>query len=243
MTTMTSLIPLPSLALDVGGLIYLIIIVIWIISRMKASKREQSGEDMPESPRPANMPPLNDEIREMLETLTGQKIERPQAPTPPELREMVESELPTPPPMPQRTRQPAGRFQNTRQNRLERKLADARARAEAHKRRVEQAQAERVRVSQAPPLQPEPEYSQPAEVTATIASPGATMSMRTITTRITPIKLPTIRMGLSSGMMRESGCPIVESAQLHDRDTLRRAIVSQIILGPPKALETSTDRF
>ena len=231
------LIHLPSLALDVGGLIYMVIVVIWILARIKSAKK---SDDPATEDRPAQMPPLNDDIRDLLETLTGQRLERPQAPPPIVVRETASGEVAVPPPIPQR--RSSGRPQNPRQNRLERKLAEARARAEAHRQAVEAADAKPV-VTPVPPPVLEVEHSGPAEVTATVHSPGARMSMRTITTRITPIKLPTIRMGLSSGMMRESAHPLLESTELHERATLRRTIISQMVLGPPKALEQSTERF
>jgi len=77
-----SLPPLTRADSGIEGLIYVIILIIWGISQaIRKGRKLDPSSPAPAAPRvPGEMP---DELREMLETLTGQKLEPVSAPPPP----------------------------------------------------------------------------------------------------------------------------------------------------------------
>ncbi len=194
----------PEIRADSGieGLIYLVILLFWGISQA-IRKSRKGGQPAPGPEAPSGPGEMPQELREMLETLTGQKIEPVRAPPPP-----------LPVEMPRRERVP--------------------------KRR---AQAPQIVQRPAPPpprwqkdepiIQVELSHELPRSVVASLTLKGLTSSMKSV-------RIPTANTGMAMPMASHygtgRGTPVLD---LRDRKNLRKAIMGRILLGPPKALESS----
>ncbi|MFH0908434.1 MAG: hypothetical protein V1929_06710 [bacterium] len=81
-STTPSLPPLTRADSGIEGIIYIVILIIWGISQaIRKSRKGDQPMPGPAVPRPPNQMP--DDLRTMLETLTGQKFEPIRAPPPP----------------------------------------------------------------------------------------------------------------------------------------------------------------
>lgn len=202
--------PQPFTLADSGieGLIYIIIAVLYVISKMFRKKR---GEDLPE---PVEQPPpgrqeMPEDLREMLETLTGQKFEPVRAPPPPP---PIAYAPPPPPPgdIPKRRKQAAYEAER----KAERK-AETKREAESQKKIYDIGTS-----------------SQRAQ------SVALTVAMRSISAGMQINQMPSVTAGVSLSINPNAGIggpgPLTF---LKNREQLRRAIISRAVLGKPKCFE------
>ena len=219
--------PGATLALSLDSIVYIIIVIFWVLANVsRQKKRRRDLEEMPNEPPPIPRGgrPMDDELREMIETLTGQKLDRPQAPTPPPL-----VEHPPGPRAPQPS--PSQLSKHVRPDRDRRHV-----RRQPASPPPTPAAATAVRAAQA-------EQSARLEVLSNASAAAAnvqtamTMTIKTVANRMKPINLPSLRMGVSGGEHLGHARPLVSASDLKDPETLRRAVIFQTIVGPPKALE------
>lgn len=221
------------LAISLDGIFYLIIIFFWVMGQFASmnKKKRRRMEDMErpsESPAPRTAPPLprvqrgrtatpagqperpapqmSEEWREIIETITGQKLVLPED-TPPA--------LPVQPPRPKAAPKP------------------------------------KVQKPRTPP--PPPAAAVTASRFAADATPGegldmahaklkpsSGMTMKSMSLGMPPLRLNAMRMSMSErGSITRKR--VMSPADFKQPGSLKRAIVSQLILGPPKAMESMRD--
>jgi hypothetical protein len=199
---------IPLAAIDPGLIIYLFIVFIWVLARLAGQgkrRKQQPPAGAPGVPPRRRPPVISDDLREMLETLTGQKLEIPEAPAPP-----------PPPATPPRATPMRG-------------LAAARRQEQERQRRER-----RVALAPTPPpplvyaTEPALPASEPPAVTHAGARKGSAMAMVAVPVQSTSFRIAHMgssRVGLPPGWL----------ADLKQAKTLRNAVVYETILGPPKA--------
>jgi type IV secretory pathway VirB10-like protein len=192
----------------IEGLIYFIIIALWVLGKVLRKKKPEERQAAPRrsyepQPSESEIPP---DLREMLETLTGQKFEPARAPPPP-APSRVEGPPPVPSDIPKRRKQAA---------------AVAERKAELAAESAELAEQEKKFYAQA----------------ASRNRPDAalTVAMRSISAGMKIIQTPALRAGIAVTMSAQSSDPS-ELNFLKDREALRRAIICREVLGKPKAFE------
>jgi hypothetical protein len=199
---------------DIEGLIYLVILVLWIFSKVFRRKQQPSDTMDNREATDTDRGEMPEDLREMLETLTGQKIEPVRAPPPPP---PIEYRAPPPPPhgdIPKRRKQAAA----------------AAAKAAQRLAEVEQETANTRQVYAA---------GLTARVTQTRSSDAAvlTMAMRSVSSGMAMTQMPSLGAGVSLTMGARAAGPGRLRYLLGGSDELRRAIISREVLGRPKAFE------
>lgn len=237
--------PHPVLAdISPGGAIYTLILIAWVISRLaglrkqrRGAPREDAGEELPRPPASAPRP-VDAELRELFETITGQKLEpvRPPPPPGPVTSEATTTPARThvPPPLPPPVRPaPAPRPQRRPQPALARQAPPA------------PTPARRPPPPPAPRVEPRDESSDSAEqaeafiaagrgTSVAVAAPALTFGHHSAGGHALTIKLPSVRIGLGNATSGQSAHML---AALRTPQGLRTAMVQRVVLGPPRALD------
>ncbi len=197
-------------AVDPGLIIYLILAVIWAAAKIsQLNRRARHGDSPPDGGEHGGPPPVNEEIRRILETLTGQKLDAPRAPPPPPPVERAASRPSRPAaqakPQTPRANVPVHPRQQTAQG----ALASAAAKSTAFRRSTRRGPDASVIQAVRPVMEGE---STVRPFSASSFQFAPTMSQRHI-----------------------SPSPLL--APLKNSQQFRRAILYKLILGPPKSLQ------
>lgn len=233
--------PHPVLAdISPGGAIYTLILIAWVISRLAGLRKqrrhippEDMGDAGPQSPGPGPKP-VDAELRELFETITGQKLEPIRPPRPPGPAPV------TPPPLPSATRPPPPPRPSRR---LHPSLARTAPPTPAPTRRTPPAPP--------PPPPPAPEIEvrdasgdSAAQAEAIVAAargtsvaaaaPALVFGHHSAGGHALTIKLPGMRAGLSNANAGQSAHLLTS---LRTTPGMRTAMAHRIVLGPPRALD------
>lgn len=212
-------------AIDPGLIIYLIVAVVWTIAKMRQqSRRARERANSPPPPvvrrETEEEPEINEDLKELLETLTGQKIEvpKPKPAAPP----------PAPPPVPATAprahhpphRSPGPPPARRRPEPARRASAPPPAIARATQGPSESAGRERERSRK--------RKLEAAVIQAVQPAPRAEVTIRPPPSSVLHFA-PTMNQRQLS-----AASPLIE---LRDPSRLRKAVLNQLILGPPKAFQ------
>lgn len=212
--------------IGVEGIIWLIILIFWGIAQA-IQKSRRSGPGAP--PRRAPIP-IDDDLREMLEQLTGQ----PSAPPRPTTRtltleEDVDEEAPAPPPPPPppiRARAPTLAQQR---HRHPAPPPPARTRPAPPSPPAIRPQDEAAYADLTPSISAEHFAEAGAALRSGLNAPGLSMRMK-------GMSLQGMATMPSGSMARQRGRPMLDLAELKNPATLRRAVLAKVILDPPRGL-------
>jgi len=192
-------------------LLYVLIIVVWAVAKKIRDLVRKDRPDLPpgsEAPPDQGRPKIDPTLQEFLETLTGQKIERP-----------PERPAQPPPQPPPRVRMPAARAAPSA-------APPPRHRAEPRPAVLEPARYERPDLDDERVQAPAKPLVAP-HTERTIL--GAASSLAGIQTPLTPMpsmQLPTVRMNTDYRHV----------IGLRKPGAMRRAMVERIVLGAPRAM-------
>lgn len=217
--------------IGIEGIIWLIILIFWGIAQaVQQSRRGKPGSAPPPSRRTPT--PIDNEIREMLEQLSGRPAGNATSETRGDLlTDEAEEEMEPPPPPPPPIRRPQPQ-------------------RPPHIRRAQRQPVFIPPPPIAPAQQPEPAWSvTPAYNTAEIKPmisaedfAAAGLSLRSglnapgISLRMKGMDLRGMAMMRSGGHSRQHGTPTLDLAELRQPATLRKAVLAKAILDPPRAL-------
>lgn len=204
----------------IEALIWIVIMIFWgiaqVIQKSKAQQRRPSGAPPRPAPqRPENMPPVSDEIRELLKELTGQTVE---------IEELEPEPEPAPPPPPPR-RQMAPRTQSeashqrTQQRRLSEDLPSA-------------------------PVLRRPDFTTPLPMegfkmpsieggTAAALTQGIRSAIKLMPQHA--ISMKGLSVAVPSGIQR-NGNPPLRLAALRNTATLKQMVLARMVLDRPVGL-------
>jgi hypothetical protein len=214
--------PLPIAAgFPVEGLIWFIVVILWAVAQIVNRARPKRPPS--EGPGPAGMP---EELKEIFETLTGQKMETPGAKPP-------EPAPAAPPPVPQRMELPR---------------RTATARPQRPKASVRLAATLAAPVPATVAMAPELEKSTAVgDIAMTKSATRVQMSQVFMSTRgvfagMKGLKFPAITQGLRTLRAERYGSPLLASADLRQKQKLRKYILGGAVLGPCKAFDYGLPR-
>lgn len=192
---------------DLGTLIYIIVVFLWVIGNLLSKSRKKKGR-----PRTAPIPNPTEssaerELREFLETIAGEQAE------------MVEEEEPEAPPPPPRpvAAQPVRRG-------IE--MIEPRVTLPAPLPRFTPVD---VNVEDLAANLHDGAPSMAGSFSTTLSSMGSLF-------KTTGLTMPSLRYALSSPRPRPAR-PVISRELLSGRQALRQAVAGRIVLGPPRALE------
>lgn len=205
-------------------LIYLIIFLVWIVSRTlqvltKGKRPEPEGESPEESG-----PEMDDSLREFLETVTGRRTAPPAVPQRHRPPPPTPEEEPPPRPRPQR---PAPGPQPPR----------AQPKTPRPPRPARKAPA-----AKPPPTVPSSATTRAIEETeiGTEEEPATSHRLGTFTSLagFDALRIPMFSMRLPA---METARPPQNRVRINDPNAARRALIERVVLGPPRALNPHTD--
>ncbi|HMP77339.1 MAG TPA: hypothetical protein PKE12_13675 [Kiritimatiellia bacterium] len=231
---MTTHLPIAA-GIGIEGIIWLIILIFWGIAQtIQQSRRKRPGAPPPPGGRPAS--PIDEDIREMLEQLSGRTTSRPAerefeveldeddlpARPPP-----VRAQPPPPPPPPPRPTAPRP-VQRPPVRVSERKAAPRPAYRPEPIRPIEPVFTHGA-IADVKAMISAEDFAAASAASSGLNSPGLSMRMKGMSFQ----GMATMPSGLTG---RARGVPEFAPEELLDRKALRKAILTKIILDPPPAL-------
>lgn len=229
------LLPIAAKEIGIEGIIWVVILIFWSIAQLIQKSRKQSRTNPPRNtpPRPT-APPIDNDVRELLEQLAGRPSSRPMT------RQMEEEEedddtpvvvrVPTPPP-PRPVYTPAPVRQKTAASRPT--PASRRLPPVAPPLAVEAIRDIRAIADIAPMLTAEEQMAGQLSVRSGLNAPGLSLRMRGAGLGNSG-KLPTLSLA------QHNGAPVLNLRDLRASLSLKKAVLSKIILDPPRSLAPYT---
>lgn len=224
---MTLPLPITVAATGIEGLVWLVVIFIWFIVQglAKAKKNLPPPEDGSATsrsvPQPSEQTP-RDELRELIEALTGQK---PPMTTAEEDEDEEPPALPRPAPKPVVLRSPTP--PPSRFSRPPKKMERFAQRPPSAPRNL--------KVQPAPPPVPPP-VSEPAPAVVELPPAATHAALTSEALRLAPLMKmtwPRSQFQRLAGAAQRNASAARLKQQLHGRNALRQAMISRIVLGPP----------
>ena len=221
------LLPGPILAEgSIGGLIYVLVVIAFVVSKLARFRRQaQRNAPPPEAPPTPSQRPVDAELRELFESITGQKLAPPA----------------TPPPASASRPRAAG----TREAAARAPQSGARPARRIHPSLQPQARTPRATPPPVPPPSPA-SLPRPADPVPTplpalehtpslsAAAPPLALTPRNTGGPALMLRLPSLRLGVGAS----GPSPTISLLDpLKSVRGLRAAMVQRAVLGPPRALE------
>jgi hypothetical protein len=220
--------PLIHAEADLGTLIYIIIVFLWVIGNVLGKSKKKRGRGGAPVPR-AGESSAEQELREFLEKLAG-KPEEPE-----EVEEEQTRPQPAPQPRPARTAtQPAPHPRQARTS-VSRRLPAEPTMPTSPSFNVSKAAPAGIEDITELDVEKLARELREASPFSGNRSGNVLSSMESIFTKSAPV-MPSMRYAFSSTSPRPER-PVVSRDVLKDRDSLRRLYASRVILGPPRALD------
>lgn len=226
------LLPIAAKEIGVEGIIWVVILIFWSIAQLIQKSRKQSRTSPPRNTPPRHTtPPIDNDVRELLEQLAGRPSSRPMTRQEEEGEEddddmpVVVRVPPTPPPRPAYTpthvRPKVAAHRPT--------PAPQRLPPIARPLAVEAIRDIHAIVDIAPMLTSEEQLAGQLSVRSGLNAPGLSLQIRGAGLGNTG-RLPTLSLS------QHNGAPVLNLRDLRASLSLKKAVLSKIILDPPRSL-------